>query len=80
MKIPLYLINYENDDAFAFVEEGQNQELELFPSGNIPEDLDMDPVIDYPRCFSKGVEPHIEFKLFNKLWANQDGEWIPIDV
>ena len=75
---PLYLLNYSNDRIFEFA--GDNGELDMFPSGNIPEDLEMDPVIDFPSYFTKDVEPYIEFKLFNKFWANKDGVWIPLTV
>jgi len=77
---PLYLLNYENDEIFNFVETGQNDELDLFPSGNVPDELEMDPVIDYPAYFTEGVEPLIEFKLFNHFWAQREGMWVPIDV
>src|SRR5579859_472992 len=35
---PLYLLNYENDDIFEFAED--NDELDLYPSGNLPHELD----------------------------------------
>jgi hypothetical protein len=75
---PLYLLNYENDSIFEFA--GDNGELDMFPSGNIPDDLDMDPVIDFPSFFHKEVEPLIEFKLFDKFWAQHEGMWVPLDV
>jgi hypothetical protein len=75
---PLYLLNYENDDIFMFAED--NDELNLYPSGNLPPELDMDPVIDYPPYFTEGVEPLIEFKLFNKFWAQRDGLWVQLEV
>jgi hypothetical protein len=75
---PVYLLNYRNDDIFEFA--GDNQELELFPSGSIPENLDMETVIDFPSYFTKGVEPLIEFKLFNKFWAQDNGVWVPLNI
>ena len=75
---PLYLIGYNNDEAFNYA--GELGELNLFPSGNIPPNLEIGPVIDYPSYFEKGVEPLIEFKLFNQFWAQQDGMWIPLDI
>lgn len=75
---PLYLLNYENDDIFEFA--GDNNELDMYPSGNVPDDLGMDPIIDFPSYFTKGVEPLIKFKLFNKFWENKDGIWIPLNV
>jgi hypothetical protein len=75
---PLYLLDYENDEIFNYA--GDSGELNLFPSGNIPPDLDMSPIIDFPSYFKKGVEPLIEFKLFNKFWAQLDGAWVPLDM
>lgn len=75
---PLYLLDYEDDDIFEFA--GDNQELDLFPSGNYPDDMDMEPIIDYPSYFTKDVEPMLQFKLFNKFWAQRDGEWLELDI
>jgi hypothetical protein len=75
---PLYLLDYDEDDIFEFASD--NRELDLFPSGNIPADLDMEPVLDYPTYFTKGVEPLIKFKLFNQFCANRDGVWVPLEV
>ena len=75
---PLYLLNYENDDIFEFA--GDNNELDLYPSGNIPDDLDMEPIIDYPTYVTREVEPLIDFKLFNRFYANNNGVWVPLDI
>ncbi len=76
--VPLYLLNYENDDIFEFA--GDHEELELYPSGDVPDNLDLEPVIDFPTFFEKGVEPLLEFKLDNRFWAQKNGLWIPLDI
>ena len=73
---PLYLLNYENDDIFNFA--GDDEELDLFPSGNPPADLAMESIIDYPTYFNKGVVPLIEFKIFDKFYAQKNGMWVPL--
>jgi hypothetical protein len=75
---PLYLLDYENDDIFDFA--GDGKELDLFPSGNVPEGLEMDSVIDFPTYFTRDVEPLIEFKLFNKFYAQRDGVWVQLKI
>jgi hypothetical protein len=75
---PLYLLNYENDDIYQFA--GDDQELNLFPSGNIPAGLEMDPTIDFPTYFTREVEPLIEFKLFNQFYAQRNGEWVQLKI
>lgn len=75
---PLYLLDYNNDDIFDHA--GELGELDLFPSGNIPPNLEMEPVVDYPTYFKKSVEPMFEFKLFNKFWVQEDGHWLELDV
>ena len=49
-------------------------------SDNVPEGLEMDAVIHFPTCFRRDVEPLIEFKLFNKLYAQRDGAWVQLKI
>jgi hypothetical protein len=76
LNAPLYLLNYENDKIFEFA--GDYNELDLYPSGNTPTDSDMGRTIAFPSYFTKGVEPLIEFKLFNKFWVQREGAWVPL--
>ena len=75
---PLYLLEYDDDAIFDFAEG--IQELDLYPSGNYPDNLDMEPIVDYPSYFTKDVEPLIKFKLFNKFWTQIDGDWLELDI
>jgi hypothetical protein len=75
---PLYLLEYDDDDIFEFA--GDNNELDLYPSGKVPEDLGMEAILDFPSHFEYGVTPMIKYKLFNEFCINQNGIWIPLDV
>jgi hypothetical protein len=75
---PLYLLNYENDKILEFA--GDCNKLDLYPSGNTLTDSDMGRTIDFPSYFTKGIEPLIEFKIFNKFWVQREGAWVPLNI
>jgi hypothetical protein len=75
---PIYLLDYENDDAFEFA--GDKGELDLFASGRVPPDAHCDPVIDFPSYWEKGVEPMIDFKLADQFYHQKNGVWIPLEM
>lgn len=75
---PLYLLPYDNQEVSRFGRDFED--FEFFPSGNIPEDLEYDPVIRFPSYFTADVKPLIEFRLFNTFQAQQNGVWVPLEI
>lgn len=75
---PLYLLSYENDAAFEFA--GDSGELEIFPGGNVPTNLSIDPYIDFPSFWHKEVESMLEFKIAETLYQNRNGVWTPLET
>lgn len=75
---PVYLISFDNDDVFKYA--GDDNTLELYPSGNLPEDPEMLTVIDFPTYFNIGVAPLIDFRMGNQFCQQVNGIWIPIEL
>jgi len=75
---PVYLVNREDNEALKYA--GDDGKLELFPSGNIPDLEDSLPIIDYPTYFTKGIEPHLEWKLNGNLFRQFNGVWVPVTI
>jgi len=75
---PLFLLNFNDNDIFEYA--GDDYVLDLFPSGEIPENVDTDRMIDFPTFFEPEVENLIEYKLSDGLYAHKNGLWIPLEI
>jgi len=73
---PVYLVNYKNKKALEFA--GDHNSQELFPSGNVSINPDVERAINLPSYWTSGVESVFEFKLDDGLFQNQNGVWIPL--
>jgi hypothetical protein len=76
--VPLYLIDYNCEEAYEFASD--DDQLDLYPSGNVPEGQGEDRLLYYPTYFNKGVEPFLRYKMFDKFYMKEQGEWIRIKV
>ena len=74
---PLYLINCRNKPIFNFA--GDHNQLNLYPT-NVPENLDIAPIIDFPSYFTKGVEPLIDYMISDEFYVHQGNQWTPVDI
>lgn len=75
---PMYLLNHTNDDIFQHAGDGQM--LNIYPSGNVPEDYVGEVVLDFPTYFEPEVEQYFDYRLFNDFQAKIDGQWVVLDI
>lgn len=75
---PVYLLNTEQQEALAYA--GDDDKLELFPSGNGPELGDVPSIIAYPTYWLKGIEPMLEWKFDCNLFHQSNGVWVPTTI
>ena len=75
---PMYLLNHTYDAIFEHA--GDGQVLNLFPSGEIPDEYLGEVMMDFPTYFDKEVEKYFEYRLFKDFATKIDGHWHVLNI
>ena len=76
--VPLFTIDYNCEAAYEFASD--DDQIDLYPSGKVPPGKEADRLLYYPSYFNKGVEPYLQYKVFNKIYVNDNGRWVRIKI
>lgn len=71
---PIYMLNTRRRQALQFASDDNT--FNFYPSGNVPVNSLVTPIIPYPEYWESGVESMFSFRIRENLCVMRNGQWV----